>query len=74
MEKVEVNLDRVKRTPYFEFREIVDEVDPYQALQGINCTFDNNSILKFKNKNISFELDIVRLVSLLYPYEGEIYT
>ena len=73
MEKVEVNLDRVKSTTYFEVIQIVDEINLYPVLLGIDWAFDNSAILSVKKK-MFFELDAVRLVALLVPRERERYT
>ena len=49
----------------FEVIDIVDETSPYPSLLGIDWVFDNNSILNLNNEKMTYELDVVTLVSLL---------
>ena len=40
---------------YFEVIEIVDDIDPYPALLGIEWTFDNHMIINFKKRKMILE-------------------
>ena len=39
----------------FEVNNIVDDTNPYPALLGIDCAIDNQTIINFKKKILSFE-------------------
>jgi hypothetical protein len=51
----------------------MDDFDPYPALIGIDWSFENNSMLNLKKRWMSFEMDTLCTVTLLDPYEGDIY-
>ena len=41
LENVEIKLDGVKKTIDFEAIQIMDDMDPYPSLLGIELAFDN---------------------------------
>jgi hypothetical protein len=45
---VELNIEEVKRKEYFEAIEIMDDLEPFPYLLGIDWEFDNNAILNLK--------------------------
>jgi hypothetical protein len=48
LEKVEVNIEGVKTKENFEVIEIMNDLDPYLSLLGIDWKFGNNAILNLK--------------------------
>ena len=52
---------------------IVDDMNLYHALQGINWVIDNQTIIKFKKRILTFEDEELRVVALLDPLEGQRY-
>lgn len=50
LEDIEVNIDGIKSKVDFKVIEIIDDIDPYPTLLGIDCAFDNLSILNLKNR------------------------
>ena len=57
----------------FEFINIVDDTNPYPALLGIDCPIDNQTIINFKKRILSFEDNEMRVVSPIDPLEGQRY-
>ena len=58
---------------YFEFINIVDDTNPYHALLGIDWAIDNQTIINFKKRILSFEDEEMRVVSPIDPFEGQRY-
>jgi hypothetical protein len=48
LEQVEVNIEGVKAKTNFEVIEIMDDLDPYPTLLGIDWAFENNAILNMR--------------------------
>lgn len=71
IEDIEVKVDEVKRKEYFELIEIIDDIDIYPSLLGIDWDFDNLSILNFKKRQMRFESKDLRVVTPLDLEEGE---
>ena len=42
---IDVGIDGIKTRAYFEVIEILDVLDPYPTLLGIDSAFENNAIL-----------------------------
>ena len=57
----------------FEVINIVDDMNPYPALLGIDWDIDNQTIINFKKRILSFEDEEMRVVSPIDPLEGQIY-
>ena len=55
---------------YFEVINIVDDMKPYPVLLGIDWAIDNQTIINFKKRILSFEDDEMRVVSPIYPLQG----
>jgi hypothetical protein len=73
LEQVEVNIDGVRTKGNFELIKIMDELDPYPTLLGIDWEFDNNAIPNLKQQHMSFEIDTLRIIAQLDPKEGDKY-
>jgi len=56
LEKVEFNIDGVKTKTDFEVIEIMDGLDLYLALLGIDWAFDKKVVLNLKQRQMSFEM------------------
>jgi hypothetical protein len=63
----------LKKKKYFKVIEIMDDYDLYPALLGIDWAFDNNVVLNFKKRQMSFETKTLWVIVPLYPNEGNIY-
>ena len=57
----------------FEVINIVDDTNPYPALLGIDWAIDNQTIINFKKRILSFEDEKMRIVLPIDPFEGKIY-
>ena len=57
----------------FEVINIVDDTNPYPALLGIEWEIDNNTIINFKKRILTFEDSKLRLVAPIDPLEGHRY-
>ena len=73
LEKFEVNIEGVKTKVDFEVIEIMDDSDPYPAFLGIDWEFNNNVLLNLKKRQMSFEMDMLRMIAPLDPNEGDGY-
>ena len=54
----------------FELINIVDDTNKYPALLGIDWDIDNQTIINFKKRILSFEENEIRVVSPIDPLEG----
>ena len=54
----------------FEFIDIVDDTNPYHALLGINWAIDNQTIINFKKRILSFEDSEIRVIAPIDLLEG----
>ena len=57
----------------FEVINIVDDMNPYPTLLGIDWAIDNHTIINFKKRILSFEDNEMRVVSPVDPLEGQRY-
>ena len=57
----------------FEVINIVDDTNPYPALLGIYWAIDNQTIINFKKRILSFQDEEMRIVSPINPIEGKRY-
>ena len=48
-------------------------MNPYPTLLGIDWAIDNQTIINFKKRILSFKDDEMRIVSPIDPLEGQIY-
>jgi len=58
----------------FEVIEIVDDNNPYPAVLGIDWAIDMNGVINLKKRTMSYERKSIRVVVLLGPTEGVLYT
>ena len=57
----------------FEVINIVDDMNSYPALLGIDWSIENQTIINFKKRILSFEYEEMRVVSPIDPLEGKRY-
>jgi hypothetical protein len=67
---VNVNIDGVHNTTYFEVIKIVDGSKPYPTLLGLDWDFDNQTIIDLKKRQMIFEVEDLRVTMPLDPTEG----
>ena len=51
----------------------MDDTNPYPTLLGIDWAIENQTIINFKKRILSFEDEEMRVVSPIDPFEGQIY-
>ena len=51
----------------------MDDMNPYPMLLGIDWAIDNQTIINFKKRILSFEDEEMRVVSPTNPFEGQRY-
>jgi len=73
LSNVIVDVEGLRTYAEFEFINIVDDTNPYPALLGIDWAIDNQTIINFKKRILSFEGDEMRVVSPIDPFEGKRY-
>jgi len=57
----------------FKFIDILDDINPYLMLMGLEWAFDNESIINFKRREMIFEVGELKVVAPLDPNEGRRY-
>ena len=57
----------------FEVIDILDDTNPYPALFGIHWGIDNQIIINFKKRILTFEYSELRVVALIDLLEGQRY-
>ena len=70
LSNVPVDVEGLRTFEDFEIINIVDDTNPYPALLGIDCVVDNQTIINFKKRILSFEYEKMRVVSPIDPLEG----
>jgi len=70
---VNVNIDGVCNTTYFEVIEIVDGCKHYPSFLGLDWDFYNQTIVDMKKRQLIFEVAYFRVIALLDPTEGRQY-
>ena len=73
LSNVSVNVEGLHTFAEFEVINIVDDTNPYPALLGIDWAIDNQTIINFKKRILSFEYEEMRVVSPIDPLEGQRY-
>ena len=73
LEKVEVNIEGVKKKDDFEVIKVMDDSNPYPSLLGVAWAFNNNVMLNLKKQHISFDTDTLHVITPLGPNEGDRY-
>ena len=73
LSQVHVNIEGLRTFADFEFINSVDDTNPYPTLLGIYWAIDNQTIINFKKRILSFEDNEMRVVSPIDPLEGQRY-
>ena len=73
LSNVIVDVEGLRTYEDFEVIKIVDDINPYLALLGIDWAIDNQKIINFKKRILSFEDEEMRVVSPIDPFEGQRY-
>ena len=71
--QVPVDVKGLRTYADFEVIDIVKETNPYPTLLGIYWEIDNQTIIKFKKRILSFEVPEIRVVAPIDPLEGQWY-
>ena len=74
MQGVTVDIEGVSIQTDFKVIEIVDEINPYPPLLGINWATDMNGVMNLKRKKMMFEKKSLQVIVLVDPAKGERYT
>jgi len=48
--------------------------DPYPTLLGIDLAFEKYAVIELKRQTMTFEVDRVRVIQTLDPYQGPRFT
>ena len=65
-----VEVEGLRTYADFEVIDIVDDTNIYPALIGIDWEIDNQTIINFKKRILSFEDSEIRVVALIDRLEG----
>ena len=71
--QVLVEVEGLRTYVNFEFIDIVDDTNPYPALLVIDWEIDNQTIINFKKRILSFEDSEIRVVVPIDPLKGQRY-
>jgi hypothetical protein len=74
LEHVPVDVDGVRTFANFEVIEIVDDSCPYHVLLGIDWAFNNSTVVDLKKRRMTFEGNVLKVITPLDPDEGCRYT
>jgi hypothetical protein len=64
---VPMNLDGVCSMAYFQVIEIVENIQPYPTLMGLEWDFDNQAIINLKRMEMIFEVGYLKFIAPLDP-------
>ena len=67
LSNVTVDVEGLRTYANFEVINIVDDTNPYPSLLGIDWAIDNQTIINFKKRILSFEDEEMRVVSPIDP-------
>ena len=73
LSNVTIDIEGLHTFVDFEVINIVNGMNPYPALLGIDWAIDNQTIINFKKRILSFEDEEMRVVSPIDPFEGQRY-
>ena len=73
MSNVPIDVEGLRIFAEFEVINVVDDMNPYPALLGIDWAIENQTIINFKKRILSFEDEEMRVVSPIDPFEGQRY-
>ena len=74
LQGVTVDIEGVSTQTNFEVIEIVDDINPYPALLGIDWAMDMNGVINLKRRKMTFEKKSLHVIVPLNPAEGACYT
>ena len=69
--QVPVEIEGLGIYAYFEVIDIIDDTNPYTALLGIKWAIENQTIINFKKRILTFEDTELRVGAPLDPLEGK---
>ena len=69
--QVSVDIEGMRTFIEFEVINIVDDTNPYPALLGIDWAINNQTIINFKKRILSFRDNDMRVVYPIDPLEGQ---
>ena len=70
--QVPLDIEGLRTYDDFEVIKIVDDTNPYPILIWIDWSIDNQKIINFKKKILSFEDSEMRVVAPIYPLEEQL--
>ena len=73
LSNVIVDVEGLRTYADFEVINIVDDTNPYPTLLWIDWAIENQTIINFKKRILSFEYEEMRVVSPIDPFEGQRY-
>ena len=73
LSNVILNVEGLRTYANFEVINIVDDTNPYPALLGIDWAINNQTIINFKKRILSFEDEEMRVVSPIDTFQGQRY-
>ena len=73
LSQVPVDIEGLCTFSNFEVINIADDTNPFPTILGIYWAIDNQTIINFKKRILSFEDDEMRVVSLIDLLEGKRY-
>ena len=68
-----MDIEGLRKYAEFKVIDIVDDTNPYHALLGIDWEIENQTIIKFKKRILSFEGSEIRVVVPIDPIDGNWY-
>ena len=71
--QVQVDIEGLHTFVDFKVKDIADDTTPYPVLLGIDWEMENQTIINFKRRILSFEDDEMRVVVPLNLLEGQRY-
>jgi len=74
LQGITVGIKGVSMLAYFEVIEIVDDINSYPMLLGIDWSTDMNGVINLKKRKMIFEKNSLCIVVPLDPVEGSFYT
>jgi hypothetical protein len=66
-----MNIDGVCSMEDFQVIDIIDEVQPYPTLIGLEWDFDNQAIINLKRREMIFEVGDMKFIVPLDRSEGK---
>ena len=73
LNQVHVEVEGLRTYAEFQVIDIVNDTNPYPALLRIDWEIENQTIIDFKKRILSFEDSEIRVVALIDPIEGQRY-